>query len=153
MMKEVFEKIIEFIHSEIERTTSYAEHDTLINVKFFVEGLAEEHKQQLSNDLEIISSLPSLYPLQPFEEEAVHRVVASVKNNSWIPCSVDNPKENGRYECWYMVSAIGEKKEYVPITLYWEDNIWLFHPNGFSMPTQSDVVAWKPIAPYQPKGE
>lgn len=42
-MNEVFEKIIGFIHSEIARTTSYAEHDTLINVKFFVEGLAEEH--------------------------------------------------------------------------------------------------------------
>lgn len=73
-------------------------------------------------------------------------------NDEWIPCSEDKPKENGRYECWYMVSAIGEEKEYIPITLYWEDNIWLFHPNGFSMPTQKDVVAWKPIAPYQSEG-
>lgn len=42
-MQEVFEKIINFIHSEIERTTSWAEHDTLINVEFFVEELAEKY--------------------------------------------------------------------------------------------------------------
>lgn len=42
-MEEVFEKIIEFIHSEIERTISYAEHDTLINVEFFVDDLKEKY--------------------------------------------------------------------------------------------------------------
>lgn len=71
----------------------------------------------------------------------------------WIPCSEDKPNKNGWYECWYMTSAVGENKYYEPITLYWEDNIWLYRPNKFTMPTQSNVVAWKPIAPYQPKGE
>lgn len=42
-MKEVFDKIIGFIHSEIARTTSYAEHDTQINIKFFVEQLRDEY--------------------------------------------------------------------------------------------------------------
>ena len=42
-MKEVFEKIINYIHSEIARTTSFAEHETLINVKFFVHELEEEY--------------------------------------------------------------------------------------------------------------
>lgn len=116
-MKEVFDKIIGFIHSEIARTTSYAEHDTQINIKFFVEQLRDEY------------------------------------NNGWISCSEDKPKKNGFYECWYMTSAVGENKYYEPITLYWEDNIWLYRPNKFTMPTQGNVIAWKPIVPYQPKGE
>ena len=79
--------------------------------------------------------------------------VAEEYNNGWIPCNEDKPKQNGWYECWYMVSAVGENKEYEPITLYWEENIWLYRPNRFTMPTQRNVVAWKPIAPYQSKGE
>lgn len=73
-------------------------------------------------------------------------------NNGWIPCSERLPEVNGWYECWYMVSACGENKEYRPITMYWEDNMWLEHPNKFGMPTQSHVIAWKPIEPYQPEG-
>lgn len=170
-MKEVFEKIIEFIHSEIERTTSYAEHDTLINVKFFVEGLAEEHKQQLSNDLEIISSLPSLYPLQPFEEEAIHRVVESVNNNGWIPVSSGMfPEEHdsifARYkgtDKWNTamfekisdevnVTVVDEKGRGATTHAHTIDGKWscdLLKANKTYR-----VTHWKPLPkPYQPKGE
>ena len=83
-----------------------------------------------------------------FYNNAVKVNMSQLNNNGWISCSEDKPKKNGWYECWYKTSAVGENKYYEPITLYWEDNIWLYRPNKFAMPAQSDVVAWKPIAPY-----
>ena len=76
----------------------------------------------------------------------------NVLTDGWIPCSERLPVQNGWYECWYMVSAIGEHKEYRPMTLYWEDNLWLYNPGRFIMPTKRSVIAWKTIEPYQ-KGE
>ena len=86
--------------------------------------------------------------------EIVNQVAEEYGKDGWIPCSSGNfPNSNGWYECWYMVSCVCNKKEYEPKTLYWEDHLWLYRPNSFSMPTKEYVVAWKPIAPYQPKGE
>lgn len=73
--------------------------------------------------------------------------------DGWIPCSKRLPKENGWYECWYMVSCVCNKKEYEPKTFYWEDNLWLYEPNSFRMPTKEYVVAWKPIVPYKSESE
>lgn len=51
--------------------------DAYGDVLSIVNQLAEEYGNQVisSNDLEIIGALPSLYPLQDFEEEAIQRVV------------------------------------------------------------------------------
>ena len=46
-MKEVFEKIISYIHSEISRTTTWSEHHTQINIENYVRQLQEEYE---SND-------------------------------------------------------------------------------------------------------
>ena len=79
--------------------------------------------------------------------------VAEEHGDGWTPCSKNLPKENGWYECWCIIYAIGEKKGYRPKTLYWEDNLWLYNPYGFSMPDKESVVAWKPIIPYKMNGE
>lgn len=42
-MQEVFEKIKEFIYKEIDRTSSFIEHDTQCKILHFVEGLEEEY--------------------------------------------------------------------------------------------------------------
>ena len=42
-MQEVFKKIKEFINKEIDRTSSFVEHDAQCNILHFVEQLAEEY--------------------------------------------------------------------------------------------------------------
>lgn len=43
----VFDKIINFINSEIEKTDSFAEHDTQINILNYVQQMQEEYKQEV----------------------------------------------------------------------------------------------------------
>ena len=42
-MQAVFEKIIKFIEKEIERTSSFSEHDTQINIMDYVKQEAEQY--------------------------------------------------------------------------------------------------------------
>lgn len=170
-MQEFIEKLIGRLEElEVQayaKTDGGATYQTYRNVIEMVIQLAEEHKQQLSNDLEIISSLPSLYPLQPFEEEAIHRVVASVKNNSWIPCSERIPEDcdNRFYMC-----IVENHEEDLPMFCQYEEgygfgfwhDIYDEHTLGFvdsEFKTNEElgyekVIAWQPLpAPYQPKGE
>ena len=150
-MKEFVEKLIERLEKfqEISKVKGiYGEYRAYSNAIQIVNQLAEEYKNQNNDqDLMIVESLPSLYPMmQPFEVEAIHRVVERTKdNNGWIPCS-ELPEENGMYLC-----TVFHADDYV---------VWIMRFNDGEFLKPDDVedwnyelLAWMPIAPYQPKGE
>ena len=124
-----------------------------------VNQLAEEYsRKHVTNDLAVVESLPSLYPLQPFEEEAIHRVVDVAKKISvskmetvdWIPCSERLPEEHGEYLVWWTDLT---QNEYYEITEYHPAEGWIGDiPQAVE--GKYTVIAWQPLpAPYQPEGE
>lgn len=92
-MKEFVEKLMNWLanHHRVVKTDEDVEWNRAIySCEEEVKRLAKEYKEQnIDQDLMIVASLPSLYPMmQPFEVEAIHRVVERAKdNNGWIPCS------------------------------------------------------------------
>lgn len=71
--------------------------------------------------------------------------LAEEYNNGWIPCS-ELPEENGMYLC-----TVFHADDYV---------VWIMRFNDGEFLKPDDVedwnyelLAWMPIAPYQPKGE
>lgn len=93
-MQKVFEDIVERLEECTIKSKDSLAFFNECGVKFvstnkaieIVNKVAEEYKTTISNDLEIVASLPSLYPMmQDFEEEAILNVVASVNNDGWIP--------------------------------------------------------------------
>ena len=115
-------------------------------MKAIVQEVAKEYGNASDNDLTVVSSLPSLYPLQPFEEEAIHKVVASAKDGGWIPCS-SNQMPN---ECEEVDVTIEEIDGDVYTSTSWlQEGVWVVKKTAL----QPRVIAWKPkSAPYQ-KGE
>lgn len=45
---------------------------------------------------EIVNALPSLYPLQDYEEEAIDTIIKAIPQ--WIPVTERLPKESGLYQ-------------------------------------------------------
>lgn len=92
----------------------------------------------------IVESLPSIYPMQKFEEDAIKVVLGALP--CWIPCSERLPREEG----FYLVTL---KHRYGD-----EANIRFFKfENGkpyWSIWGNEIITAWmpKPI-PYQTKME
>lgn len=147
-MKEFIEKLIDRLEEQKSDLTTWAEDkafeigiETAVSI---VKQLAEEfatdknvgHNDQ---DLMIVESLPSLYPMmQPFEEEAVYRVVERAKYNyAWILCSERLPevfdnvlictKEGGR--------AIGHRCPNQKTGRYYD-----LHGSAID-----SVIAWQPL--------
>ena len=82
--------------------------------------------------------------------------LAEEYNGWWISADVELPKKNGWYWGYYVTSSYKgtdgvRHTECKYASIYWEDNLWLYDPRSFR--TVDEVIAWKPIAPYQPKGE
>ena len=115
-----------------------------------VQEVAKEYGNASDNDLSVVSALPSIYPLQPFEEEAIHKVVASVKDGGWISTEKELP-QNGTYVYVTCHSHIDDDPDWVAQSFYFNDT-W-----GIPLVDcgKAEVIAWmeeKPPAPYQ-KGE
>ena len=97
-MNEFIEKLIGRLEEQVVNRT-FDESIKTKNLAYkeaieIVDQLAEEYKEQnIDQDLMIVASLPSLYPMmQPFEVEAIDRVVSSAKHSGgWIPCSKELP--------------------------------------------------------------
>lgn len=116
-----------------------------------IDRLAEETaKVHVVDDLAVIESLPSLYPLQSFEEEAIHRVVGNVDNNGWIPyvTGCDMPNEASRVWLSFTtpIASFVKSAWYINGHFEWDN----------CRRVKETPMAWKPFeipAPYQPKGE
>lgn len=153
-MKEFIEKLIGRLEEQKSDLTTWAEDkafeigiETAVSI---VKQLAEEfatdknvgHNDQ---DLMIVESLPSLYPMmQPFEEEAVYRVVERAKyNNGWTPCSKElppQPKSNLLFE--------NKPLELYLATVRGSDYAWRVFWNGECFTdgwNKVDVIAWQPL--------
>lgn len=89
MIEKILSRIDEI--SELIRPVGWSRKIEVVETKAvreIVQEVAKEYSNVSDIDLEVVSALPSLYPLmQPFEEEAIHRVVAKAKDSRWIPCS------------------------------------------------------------------
>ena len=156
-MKEFIEKLIGRLEERINENKKYTStplgndaKNQIIGMKKAIKianQLAEEYKEQNNDqDLMIVASLPSLYPMmQPFEVEAIHRVLGRAKdNNGWIPCSEKLPEEKGDYlvtcndgkvRVWWFV--VGEDFK------CWRIGVHTLKP-----------IAWQPLPePFKPKGE
>ena len=163
-MQKAFEKIVDRLEELKKKDCTKNQDDNYVvkntkdlmrlaynNAIKIANQVAEEYKTTILNDLEIVASLPSLYPMmQDFEEEAILNVVASVNNDSWIPCSSGVMPKYGDN---VLVSL---NYAFLPLiaTLY-EDNTWkmLQGVNGL-IDITGKVIAWRELPqPYQPKGE
>ena len=126
-------------------------------MKAIVQEVAKEYDNASDNDLAVVSSLPSLYPLQPFEEEAIHKVVVSAKDGGWIPCSERLPQEDEPEKALCEIVNITLKNG--AVTVGWCNRFiekWYVVDEHCDYPIPykyEDVTAWQPLpTPYQ-KGE
>ena len=116
-----------------------------------VNQLAEEYKPQLNdNDLMIVESLPSLYPMKEFEEKTLQRLVECVKNeynNGWIACSERLPDDF--MSMAYLTTVKGhfypEVKYYCVANHKWYSNE--------RTTKEVNVIAWMPLPVAFRKGE
>lgn len=164
-MQEVFEKIKERLEErlkfyenrfaemsgtdrDVEDWGSIKSYKDAIEI---VNQVVDEYKSQnIDQDLTIVESLPSLYSLQPFEVEAIHRVVERAKyNNGWIPCSERLPNRTDLFQTSeYTVTMRFVKNRYkgIPFTSHasfdFESKRWLVK--------EYEVIAWQPLPePYR----
>lgn len=72
--------------------------------------------------------------------------------NGWIPCSERLPETNESVLCWAKSTARGGDVLFVGSC---HNSFWFLQSSAdtHSFPGQYVVIAWKPIEPYQPKGE
>lgn len=101
-------------------------------------------KKAKENDLAIVESLPSLYPLKSFEADAVQRVVMSRNVGGWIPVEERLPDEEEylKNDGMFIVSD----GNYVYETMFDICNS-RFHEDYFSITPSRDacIIAWQPL--------
>jgi hypothetical protein len=174
-MKEFIEKLIGRLEEEKKQSYYKATSKSGMSIDMgeniaygkaiqIVNQLAEEYKlfgnsEQVNgkdtnvttNDLMVVQSLPSLYPLKDFEEEAIHRVV---ENNRWIPCDKQLPGEEyilriegAEFYKHVLTSTQGEDAQCCVGWYDREDDTW-YDIEGFAY----HPIAWRPLPePYQLK--
>lgn len=154
----MFEKILEELttkcHESYEiwsanKDDKYADgkNEGFIEALNIVQKVVKEYGNASDNDLAVVSALPSLYPLQPFEEEAIHKVVASAKDGGWILTEKELPS-NGTYVYVTCHSHVDDGPDWVAQSFYFNDT-W-----GIPLVDcgKAEVIAWKEEktpAPYQ----
>lgn len=156
----MFKNILERLEAEKENYREYRDGKLTYEItsavkaidlcKEIVQEAAKEYGTASDNDLTVVSALPSLYPLQPFEEEAIHKVVKSVKDGGWIPCSERLPECCGYPVLLTVENAFGQRSVCKAFTNYMKEGKLLFYTNEkeyCSELTSSKLSdAWKPIA-------
>lgn len=156
-MKEFIDKLIAKLEQESKVVTTpiiEIECLKLSDAIDAVKRVAEEYGNQVisSNDLEIIRALPSLYPLQDFEEEAIQRVVGN-NSDGWIPVSSGKLPKGGddvivSYKDRYINHEDGTCDG------FYDEVNQMWHLNDYEYCESAEVVAWRRrLAPYQQKGE
>ena len=135
-MKEFIEELIGRLEEELN--LSDREKERCIKESPMQFDSAKGYSSGMANAIEIVNELAEEY------------------NNGWISADVELPMKNGWYWGYYVTSSyIGtdgvKHTECKYASIYWEDNLWLYDPRSFR--TVDEVIAWKPIASYKPKGE
>lgn len=167
-MKEFVGKLIQ----ELKEESIVVDDDTGHRAVEIIEQLAEEYincstnistdKSKINdNDLMIVESLPSLYPMKEFEEEALQRVIGCAKkeyNNGWIPCSERLPEcENGcetKALMFQMKDTGSIKCGYYGEGGFYRDKYFRTYTNSTNGFDVRDVIAWMPLpAPFKKGSE
>ncbi|MGN0352411.1 MAG: hypothetical protein ACI4ES_12230 [Roseburia sp.] len=117
-----------------------------------IEKLEEENRRlkSLKNDCIALSDSE----VNAIENKAYNFAIEIVKqaaaeyNNGWIPVSERLPEFPKDYEDekTYLVT-VRRNDGYI----FWDKMI--FHDYGWYLPSTCEVIAWKNVEPYQPKGE
>ena len=68
----------------------------------------------------------------------------------WISVEDEKPKRNGWYWCYHLPNSINGNERWETQSLYWEDNLWLYHPGTFKV--AQIVTHWMPM-PEPPEEE
>lgn len=148
-----FDKYASGYELDLDDTYDDFFHKGLARAKKIVQEVAKEYGNASDNDLAVVSALPSLYTLQKFEKEAIHKVVASVKGDGWIPVEQILPPTGERVQVTYKGKMTGnllcDAMAYIAPDKSWHwDGV-----EGSKSHVDTEITAWKnPGAPYQ-KGE
>ena len=90
----------------------------------------------------IVEALPSLYPLQKFEEDAVHAVINALPH--WIPVTEATPTEDDDYWCTF-----GAETGWFVDWCSWYQGRWVVWTDN-TVSEVRNVIAWcKPLEPYK----
>lgn len=131
----------------------HAENRAIDLCKKIVQEVIKEYSAASDTDLAVVSALPSLYPLQAFEEEAIHKVIASAKDGGWIPCSERLPNKSGKYIVTQKRYAIDDRTHKSPIAVEVDYVEFNSRDGEWQRANFFEIIAWQPLpAPYQ-KGE
>ena len=87
----------------------------------------------------IVEALPSLYPLQKFEEDAVHAVIDALPH--WIPVT-EPPK--GDFMPYYATcrSKVDDRDNWVIEGMYTKYSGWEYPP--MVRDDRAEIIAWMP---------
>ena len=90
----------------------------------------------------IVEALPSLYPLQKFEEDAIHAVIDALPH--WIPVTEATPTEDDEYWCTF-----GAETGWFVDWCDWYQGRWVVWTDN-TVSEVRNVIAWcKPLEPYK----
>lgn len=154
-MQRAFEKIID----ELKAESIIVDDEAGNRAVEIINQVASEYGEEVNeNDLAIVESLPSLYPLQDFEAEAVRRVVMSRNGGGWIPVSSGKlPEDNKPVLCWVRSTTIASGETFI-IGSCSNNKFWFlqtYEIGHHHFPVKDyEVVAWCELPePYKPKFE
>ena len=90
---------------------------------------------------EIVNALPSLYPLQDYEEEAIDTIIKAIPH--WIPVTERLPEEDGEYLVTSVYQYYGDGRKTYKTTV----DRWSRNGAGKEwVATSNDAhIAWMPL--------
>ena len=100
----------------------------------------------IEQEIEIVNALPSLYPLQDYEEEAIDTIIKAIPH--WIPVTERMPETDDEVLTTYIVN--GDKtKRYTETSSYYFDGFsgyWSSPWDEYRISgTRIEVIAWMPL--------
>ena len=95
---------------------------------------------------EIVNALPSLYPLQDYEEEAIYTIIKAIPH--WIPVTEKLPETDDEVLTTYIVNG-NRGKRYVETSRYYYDGFsgyWSSPWDEYRIAgVRIEVIAWMPL--------
>lgn len=85
----------------------------------------------------IVETLPSLYPLQKFEEDAIYTVLKALPH--WIPVTERLPEKDGEY----LTTWIDAQKKLCVNVFLVENGVWYWNQK-YLFPNWR-IIAWMPL--------
>lgn len=92
---------------------------------------------------EIVNALPSLYPLQDYEEEAIDTIIKAIPH--WIPVTERLPETSDAVLTTYIVNGDRSRRYVEESSYYGNDESWSSPWDEYRIAgTRIEVIAWMP---------